>query len=192
MRQLHFDDFHGWDYLSTERVTANAVFLLYALPLSLVPPLMLYYAGTHYQIEYLSLLKGDLLQTVCGIFFLAEQAMLFLMAAAVQRIGETLLSPTGEFEPSYENSLKLSAIGATPMWLAPLVLFVPNLTIALLVAPLALIASAAMIFQGTPAIFGIEERTRAALYSTAIVFAGIVGWATMFYVVLFILNVAMP
>lgn len=192
MRQLHLHDFYGWDYLSTKHVSAVLTFLLYALPLSLIPPLMLYYAGTYYNIEYLSPLRGSLLQDVCGIFFLAEQAMLLLMAAAIQRIGETLLSPTGEFEPSYENSLKLATVGATPLWLAPLILFYPSLVVTMLVAPLALLASAVVIFRGTPGIFKIEEQGRAALYSTAIVFAGLVGWGTMIYVIALTLSIVMP
>lgn len=192
MRQIHLSGMHGWDYLSARHMPAIPIFLLYALPLSIVPPLMLYYAGTRYDIEYLSLLRGDLLQGVCVVFFLAEQVMVLLMGAAIQRMGETLLGGAGDFKPSYEDSFKLAAIAATPLWLAPLFLLVPNLILNLAVAPLALLASAALIFQGVPAIFKIGEKDRAALFSSAIVFAGIVGWATMIYTVVLAWSIVRP
>ncbi|MBS4097705.1 MAG: DUF1282 family protein [Sulfuricella sp.] len=179
MRQLQLSGFHGWDSLSHSHIAVTPMYLLFALPLSFIPPLMLYYAGTHFPNEVMLLPKGAGLQQVCVTFFFAEQVMLFLMAGAVQRLGETLLC---DLEPSYENSFKLAATAATPLWLVPLFLFVPNPVLNLAIAPLALLAASLLIHQGVPRIFRIEEEGRATLYSASIILAGIAGWAVMLYI----------
>lgn len=179
MKMLHFPEFHGWDYLAHSHTPVARMYLLYALPLSLIPPLMLYYAGINYSGEMLPSLSPMQLQTIGVVFFLVETAMLFLMARIIQRLGRVI-----EIEPSYEDAFKLAVIAPTPLWLVTLFLFIPSFAVNLTAGALALLAVGTLIYYGVPAVFRIEEKGHAILLSGSIFAAGLVGWAAMMYLTL--------
>lgn len=179
MKMLHFPHFHGWDYLTRSHMPVARMFLLYALPLSLIPPLMIYYAGTSYGGELLPEFTRVQLQSIGVVFFLAETAMLFLMAMVVRRLGEVI-----DIKPSYEDTFKLAVIAPTPLWLAPLAMFIPSFAVNLTVGALAILATGTLIYFAVPVIFKIEEKGRAVMLSGTIYAAGLVAWAAMMYLTL--------
>ena len=136
MKMLHFPHFQGWDHLARSHMPVARMFLLFALPLSLVPPLMIYYSGTSYGGELLPEFTRGQLQSIGVVFFLAETAMLFLMAMVIQRLGEVI-----DIKPSYEDAFKLAVIAPTPLWLAPLAMFIPSFAVNLTVGALAILAA---------------------------------------------------
>ena len=179
MKMLHFPHFHGWDYLARSHMPVARMFLLYALPLSLVPPLMIYYAGINYGGELLPEFTRSQLQSIGVVFFLVETAMLFLIATIIRRLGEVI-----DIKPSYEDAFKLAVIAPTPLWLAPLAMFIPSFVVNLTVGALAILATGSLIYFGVPAIFKIEEKGHAVLLSGTIYAAGLVAWAAMMYLTL--------
>lgn len=179
MKMLHFPEFHGWDYLAHSHMPVASMFLLYALPLSLVPPLMIYYAGTNYGGDLLPEFTRSQLQSIGVVFFLVETAMLFLMATVIRRLGEVI-----DIKPSYEDAFKLAVIAPTPLWLAPLAMFIPSFEVNLTVGALAILATGSLIYFGVPAIFKIDEKGHAMLLSGTIYAAGLVAWAAMMYLTL--------
>jgi prepilin signal peptidase PulO-like enzyme (type II secretory pathway) len=159
------------------------MFFLYALPLSAIAPLMIYYAGVTYQAGLLPVLTASQLETIGVVFFLAEVIMVFLVAAVIQRLGEVI-----DIEPTYEDAFKLAVVAPVPLWLAPLFLLIPSFTLNLAVGALALAASGVLIFRAVPEIFKIEERGRAMLLSAFILLAGMVAWAALMYLTLLTWN----
>jgi hypothetical protein len=179
MKMLHFPHFHGWDYLARSHTSVARMFLLYALPLSLVPPLMIYYAGINHGGELLPEFTRSQLQSIGVVFFLTETAMLFLMATVIRRLGEVI-----DIKPSYEDAFRLAVIAPTPLWLAPLAMFIPSFAVNLTVGALAILATGTLIYFAVPVIFKIEEKGHAVLLSGTIYAAGLVAWAGMMYLTL--------
>lgn len=179
MKVLHLPHFHGVDDLAQRHVPVLRLYLLYALPLSLVPPLMFFIAGINYSGDMLPSLSRPQLETIGAVFFIVETAMLFLVAAVIQRLCRVI-----DLQPDFEDAFKLAAIAPTPLWLAPLFLFIPSFTLNLTVLVLALVTAGAVIYRGAPAIFRIDDQGQAMLLSGTIFAAGLIAWAAMMYLTL--------
>lgn len=206
MKTLHLPYLHGWDYLARSHMPVTGMFFFYVLPMSLIPPLMLYYAGTAYNdnlLPGLTLTTGQL-QILSGVFFVAELAGVFLMAGAIEFMANTELkvihsgqklldypaeaptldTPVNVPRVEYHDAFMLAAIAPTPLWLAPLILFVPSFMIDMTVGVLALLASALILYYATPAILKLDEKGEGALFRYMMVAGGMVAWAAMMYLTL--------
>lgn len=206
MRTLDFSHFHGWDDLARSHMPIAAVFFFYVLPMSLIPPLMLYYAGTAYHDSLLPMLTltTSQLQLLSGVFFVAELAGVFLMGGAIEFMANTELkvihsrqklleypaetptlgTPADVPRVEYHDAFMLAAIAPTPLWLAPLILFVPSFMIDATIGALALLASALILYYATPAILKLDGKGEGALFRYIMVTGGMVAWAAMMYLTL--------
>lgn len=169
----------GWDTLTHTHMSVLRLFFLYALPLSIVPPVMIRYAGVTYGGGMLPALNEAQLQYIGIVFFVAELAMTFLVAWVIQRLGEVI-----DIKPAYEDCYKLAVVVPTPLWLAPLFLFIPSFMFNLTIGAAALILSGMLIFYSVPPILKVEEKGHAILLSGSILSAGLVAWAMMMYLTL--------
>ncbi|HYR05422.1 MAG TPA: YIP1 family protein [Gallionella sp.] len=175
----HIPQLLGWDAFTHSRMSALKLFLLYAAPLSFVPPIMIYYAGVTYGGQLLPVLKVTQLEGIGIVFYVAELVMTFVIAYVIQRLSELV-----DIKPAFADAYKLAVVIPTPLWLAPLFLFIPSFMLNLTAGAAALIFSGMLIFYSVPPILGIEERGRAMLLSGSILAAGMVAWATMMYLTL--------
>jgi hypothetical protein len=150
------------------------MFLFYALPLSVVPPAMIYFAGIVYGGTLLPALSVMQLLTIGIAFFLAELAMIFLVAYIILRLGEVV-----DLKITYEDAYKLAVVIPTPLWLVSLCLFVPSVILNLTAGAAALILSGALVFYNVPAILKVEDGGAARILSNAILVAGMLAWAAM-------------
>lgn len=184
MKMLHLPEFHGLESVAHAHLSVAKLFFLYAMPLSIIPPLMLYYAGTMYGGKELLLeFTNPQLQTIGVVFFVTEIIMLFTMAAIIRRISGVI-----ELHTSFEDAFKLAVIAPTPLWLAPLFLFIPSFLLNLTVGALALMATGVLIYYSVPSILKVEEKGHAMLLSGWICTAGMVAWAAMMYLTLLTWN----
>jgi hypothetical protein len=206
MKTLHFPHIQGWDSVARSHISVATMFFSYVLPMSLIPPLMLYYAGTAYRDSLLPALALNVsqLQILSMVFFVAELAGVFLMAGAIEFMANTELkvihsrqklleypaetptldTPADVPRVGYHDAFMLAAIAPTPLWLAPLVLFVPNFMIDTTIGALALLASALILYYATPAILKLDEKGEGALFRYIMVTGGMVAWAAMMYLTL--------
>jgi hypothetical protein len=168
-----------WDTFTHTHTSVLKLFLLYAVPLSVVPPVMIYYAGVTYGGHLLPALSVVQLEAIGIVFFIAELAMTFVVASVIQRLGDVI-----DIKPAFEDCYKLAVVVPTPLWLAPLFLFIPSFMLNLTVVSLALIFSGMLIFYNVPAILNVEEKGHAILLSGSILAAGAVAWAVMMYITL--------
>ena len=67
----------------------------------------------------------------------------------------------------------IAAVVPTPLWLAPLALFIPNLYFSMVVMLFALGASAALIYQGVDRVFGLEDEGKTMLVAGSVFAAGL-------------------
>jgi len=79
------------------------MFFLYAVPLSLLPPVMLHFSGIAYGGRFLLPTLSEMqLQFISLVFFVAELAMTFLVAYVIQRLGELVdISPPSRMPTSW-------------------------------------------------------------------------------------------
>lgn len=178
MAQLHFPQmlhFEKWNALTDKHMSVLKLFFFYAVPLSVLPPVMIHYAGVTYGGNLIKLSEMQL-QTIGIVFFIAELAMTFLVAYIIQRMGAVV-----NIKPPFEDAYKLAVVVPTPLWLAPLFLFIPSVILNLTVGAAAMILSGILILYNAPAILKVEEEGHAILLSGCILAAGMVAWAAMMY-----------
>ena len=168
-----------WDTLMRSHLSVLKMFLFYAVPLSVIPPIMIYYAGTTYGANIFPAMEGIQLQTIGIVFFLVELSMTFLVAYFIQRLSEVI-----DIKPAFEDCYKLAVVVPTPLWIAPVFLFIPSFMLNLTTGAAALILSGILIFYTVPAILKVEEEGHAMLLSGSILAAGLVAWAAMMYLTL--------
>lgn len=161
----------GWKYVAHSHLSVMKLYLLYVVPLSLIPPLMVYFAGTMYVDQIFPVLSANKLQMIVAVFFLVELAIVPIMGWVIQALGEV-----AGIKPHYREAFTLAAVAPTPLWLAPLFLFVPNLLLNITVTSVAMIGSAAVIYYAVPALFHLKDKGRSLLVSGSILAAGLVAW----------------
>ena len=169
----------AWDMLTHTHMSVLKLFFLYALPLSVLPPVMIHYAGVTYGGGLLPALSEVQLQLIAVVFFFAEVAMTFLVAYIIQQLAEWV-----DKKPPYEDAYKLAVLVPTPLWFAPLFLFIPSFMFNLTVGAAAMVLSGVLIYYCTPAMLKVEEKGHAMLLSGSILAAGMVAWAVMMYLTL--------
>ncbi len=179
MAQLtHMPQMVGWDAFARNHISALKLFLFYALPLSVVPPAMIYYAGTEYGGHLLPALDTTRLDIICAVFFIAELIMTFIVAFIVQRMTEI-----ADTRPAFEDAYKLSVVVATPLWLAPLFLFIPSFSLNITIGSLALVLSGVLLFSAVSPILKVKAESTFML-SSSLLAIGMVAWAIMMYLTL--------
>lgn len=161
----------GWSSLVQSRPSIHQLFLLHAVPFSLIPPLMVYFAGNQYGGQFFPGLSPVKLLLVAVAFFIVELMIVPFMGVIIRQLGEV-----AEIHPSYKDAFILAAVAPTPLWIAPLFLLVPSVMLNLLAVSLAMMATAGFIYYGIPVVLKLEERGHAMLLFGAILTAGVVTW----------------
>lgn len=163
-----------WDALMRSHLSVLKMCLFYAVPLSVIPPTMIYYAGITYGGNLLPALEPIQLLTIGGVFFLVEIAMTFLVAYVIQHMSQMI-----DMKPSYEDCYKLAIAVPVPLWIAPVFLFIPSFMLNIVAGSAALVLSGMLIFYCVPRILKIKEKGRAVLLSHSILSMGLVAWVVI-------------
>ncbi len=169
--------FVGWDALTHTHMSVLRMFFWYALPLSVVPPVMIYYAGVEYGGHLLPVLNGMQLLSIGSVFFLAELVMTFIVAFVIQRLCET-----AEIKADFGDAYKIAVVVPTPLWLAPLFLYIPSFIVNITAGSAALILCGILVFYSVPAILKTEGKGETLLLCGSILAVGMVAWAVMMYI----------
>jgi hypothetical protein len=179
LSKLPFSPEHGWADLASARPGLPKVFALLVLPLSLLPPLMLYYAGTHHPEVFPREVSDRNWGAVAAVFFAAELATLLLMGWLIRQV-----AATNRLSIDYHDAFLLAAIAPVPMWLSSLGLFVPNLVFNVAVSLLATVLSCGIIYQGIEGLCRTREDVTAASITQIVIGAGLIAWASLLVVAL--------
>lgn len=164
----------GWEWLMRIHPSVARMYLAFVVPMSIIPPAMLIYASRTYSDVPMLEISSDKALFIATVFFITELIMVPIMGRVVQSIGNV-----ADAHPPYHDAFALAAVVPTPLWLAPLALFIPNLYFAMLVMLLALGASAALIYQGVDRVFGLADEGKTLLVAGSVFAAGLVAWVTM-------------
>ena len=179
MPRMIFSFSEGWDDLIRIHPPIARLFALVVLPLSLLPPAMIYYAGGNYGDVFVPGITSAQWHAAAGIFFLAELLTVSIMAWLIH-----LVSTVNNAATDYHACFTLAAIAPVPLWLSSLTLFVPNLFFGVVVGGLGLLCSVGLIYRGVYALFCMREDIKALQMATVIAGAGLLMWLLLMQIVL--------
>lgn len=164
----------GWDWLVRIHPSVSRMYFGYVLPMSLIPPAMLVYGWRTYGDAQSIQITLNQALFLAAVFFVTELVVVPIMGRVLQKIGEV-----ADSHPSYQDAFALAAVVPTPLWLAPIALFVPSLIFSILVMLLALACSAALIYQGVDRVYHVQEEGQSLLLAGTVLAAGLVAWVIM-------------
>lgn len=179
LSKLVFSYTEGWDELKRERPSVAAVFLRLVLPLALLPPAMLWMAGSAEGERHWALLDGRPLALIVAIVFFAEIATVPLMAWVTRIVAEV-----GGLRVGRHESALLACLAPAPLWLAALALASPNPAVLAAAAVLAVFASASLVHRGCYALLGFKDELRAFMAAFNIYAPGVLAWLLLLAVIL--------
>jgi hypothetical protein len=89
------------------------------------------------------------------------------------------ISEIAEVKPTYHQAFKLAAIAPTPLWMMPVFLLVPDISVLMVVGSLAMMASAGFIYYGIPEVLHVYEEGHHLLLFGAVLTAGMMAWGLL-------------
>lgn len=164
----------GWDAVAQTRSSALRLFVLLALPCSLIPPLMLEYAGHHVGAVLFPDTPGMAWSMAALFFLLAELLTVPLMAWAIGSAARSKAIATSE-----HASFVLAAIVPIPLWLSSLVLFYDQVFVIMAGLALGLAGSIVLIFRGVQSILKVEEDLIALDIAYLVTALGLIAWGLL-------------
>ncbi|MBI2961506.1 MAG: DUF1282 family protein [Betaproteobacteria bacterium] len=163
----------AWPELGRVDSTVAKTFSFLVVPLSLLPPPMIYWAGTHYGDAFVEGFSGKPWATIAAVFFLCEIASVTFMGWLIKQVAFAWNRHVSD-----RNAYVVAAVAAIPVWISSLGLLVPSLAFNVAVSVAALALSCALVFQGVRSYCRIgDEHIEHAIDITRLVFgAGLGAW----------------
>lgn len=168
----------SWLDLEKTPTSLGNLFLSLVLPFSALPPLLLYYAGTHYGETFAVGFAGKPWGTIAVVFFLAEMFAFISMGWFIEQV-----AAAQKAHISTKNAYMLAGIAPTPLWLSSLALLVPSFAFNAVVVLIALAASCGLIYHGVYSLCHMREATTAAAITQTVMGAGVSAWALLLLIV---------
>lgn len=171
----------GWADVIQVHPTVTKLLTTFVMPMSLIPPAMLLYSmlvtpGAVFPELAPPISAGEAIGAAVA-FYLAELAMVALMASIIQQMGDVV-----DCTPDYPDAFLLAAIAPTPLWLSALALFVPSAWFVGIVVAAAWVASAALIYHGVYPLFKLDDPSKARVMGSFVLTTGIIAWFALLVV----------
>lgn len=164
----------AWPELERLQLPLSKLLTFLIIPAALLPPVLLYYSGSHYGDEFVAGFGSKPWGFIAPIFFLTETLTVLLMGWLLNQVAQT-----HGLRMSGHDSLMLAAIAPIPMWLSSLSLLVPSLAFNAGIALLALVAGCSLLHHGIQAFGHTKEGVSVAEITQTVMGAGIACWALL-------------
>lgn len=165
---------HGWPEIEDLHPRLGKLFAFLIMPLSLLPPLMLYYAGSLHPGIFPAHFADKDWGGIAVLFFLAEMGTVAFMGWFIREVAQT-----NRMHIDYYDAYLLAALAPIPLWLSALGLFVPSLAFNAGLAIVALGFSCGIIYHGIMGLGHTREDVAAAGLVQTVIGAGLVAWALL-------------
>jgi len=169
-----FTSTQGWDSLSRTQPSALKLFFLLVVPFSLIPPLMLEYAGHHIGASLFPDVPGMAWSLAALSFLVAELLTVPLMAWTIKSV-----AGSKGIHSSDRDVFTLAAIAPVPLWLSSLVLYYDQVMLIMAGVTLGLAGSVILIFRGVPSILNIDEDVVALDIAYTVTALGLIAWVVL-------------
>src|SRR4030065_2197966 len=143
----------GWDELAHMHASPLKLFFFLVVPFSLIPPLMLEYAGHHIGATMFPDTAGQAWSMAALAFLVAELITVPFMARAIKSVANS----KGGIS-NYHDAFTLAAVAAVPLWLSSLALFSDQIALIAAMLVLGMAGSVVLIFRGVESILKVGER----------------------------------
>ncbi|SDN06784.1 YIP1 family protein [Vreelandella arcis] len=174
--RMPFNHRAGWQELREHKPSIAMLAGWVVLPMSLLPPVMLYFAGTHHGDALMPGFAEREWRFITTILFLAELLTFFMMGWVIH----TVVNGTRTLAIDYQDAYLLAALAPLPLWASSIILLVPSLPLNALVVLAALGVSCSLIYHGLQALCGREEHDMATMSATYIIMsAGVLAWGVL-------------
>jgi hypothetical protein len=162
-----------WPELARIDSTVAKTFLFLVVPLSLLPPAMILFAGSHYGDAFVDGYSSKPWMLIAVIFFLCEMMSVTFMGWIIRKVARAWNESV-----SYRDAYVLAAIAAIPLWISSLGLLVASMAFNVALSVLALVISCGLVFQGVRSFCKIsDENIVQAISITRLAFgAGFGAW----------------
>lgn len=169
----------GWDELRRIPTPIAQLLLRLTLPLSLLPPLMVYYAGTYHGDAFMAGFSGKHWLPIGAAFIVAEWATVAGMGWVVRSI-----AAAHHVACAYRHAYLVAMLAPVPLWLSSLALLVPSFGPAIVLSLCALALSAGIVYHGVRALLGVTEDVVAASITFGVTGVGLIAWALLLLVLI--------
>lgn len=178
--QLPFTRLAGWKDLQRRQPSIATLAWYVVLPLSLLPPALLYYAGTHYGDAFVQGFADRQWRFITTILFLAELLTFFVMGWLVHAV----VNNDDELSINYYDAYLVAALAPLPLWIAAIALLIPSLLLNVMVVLLALGLSCSLVYHGLLALCERKTNDVATMSVTyTIMAAGLLAWGLLMAIV---------
>lgn len=180
LAKMPFSANEAWRELSS-LVDAQVarIFLSLVVPLSLLPPAMIYLAGNHYGDALFEGLGSKPWARIAVLFFIGEMLSVGLMGWLIKQVVKNW---NGNI--SYRNAYLLAAIAPVPLWFSSLGLLAPSIALNAGVSFIALCLSSGLIYQGIRSMSGVTEDVEAGAVTQVVFGAGLMVWGLLLSLVM--------
>lgn len=169
----------AWLLLSRSHPSLVRIFFALVFPLSLLPPAMIYYAGTYHGDQFMVGFSGRDWVSIALLFLGAELATVTAMGPAIHWIAELQ-----EIQADKAGAVLLAFFAPIPLWLCSLSLFVPSFLFCMLMCCLGLLAACLIIYHGTAVLLKCRDEAKTTAISYGIMAAGLIAWALLLLIVI--------
>ena len=145
------------------------------VPMSFLPPVLLYYAGTHYGDSFINGFADKEWRFITTILFLAELLTFFVMGWLIKAVLDG-----HQLQIEYPDAYLLAAIAPLPLWLSSLALLVPVLAVSVIAVFAAMFLSCALIYQGVRSLCQRTDNDVVAMSATyTVMAASLTAWGIL-------------
>lgn len=174
IHKLFVSSREGWEEFARLQVSSLKLFAFLVVPFSLIPPLMLEYAGHHVGAAMFPDASGQAWSIAALFFLIAELATVPLMAWAIKSVANSK-----GIKSDYRDAFALAAIAPVPLWLSSLVLFSSQIALIMAMIILGVAGSVVLIFRGVESILKVEEGLVAFDIAYTVTALGLIAWAVL-------------
>ncbi|WP_113906887.1 YIP1 family protein [Aliidiomarina celeris] len=169
---LPFSAKAGWPTLIQVSPSIPTLAWLLVLPMALLPPVLLYYAGTHYGDEFIQGFHDRNWRFFTTTLFMAQLLTFFVMGWLIQAVSES-----HKLGFQYAQSYLIAALAPLPLWLSSLVLLIPIIWVNAFVGLAGFLLSSGMVFNGIRAMTHEKGKDTEAMSTAIIVIsASLIAW----------------
>ena len=145
------------------------------VPMSFLPPVLLYYAGTHYGDSFINGFADKEWRFITTILFLAELLTFFVMGWLIKAVLDG-----HQLQIEYPDAYLLAAIAPLPLWLSSLALLVPVLAASVIAVFAGMFLSCALIYQGVRSLCQRTDNDVVAMSATyTVMAASLTAWGVL-------------
>ena len=145
------------------------------VPMSFLPPVLLYYAGTHYGDSFINGFADKEWRFITTILFLAELLTFFVMGWLIKAVLDG-----HQLKIEYPDAYLLAAIAPLPLWLSSLALLVPVLAVSVIAVFAGMFLSCALIYQGVRSLCQRTDNDVVAMSATyTVMAASLTAWGVL-------------